>query len=219
MGDPIFTLRVKCAPMTSPEGDKRYWHADHYGFSDDFDTPVVDATNGPYGPPPLQIDGQAATERYAGSLIGTVARLQGYFVDADVWRRVAVNNDGLVQVQPQGGSIGAITDPVAVSSIAANVNTVAQPPTGDYVATQVIVSNVVPSVIASSVTVRNYLRIDCTGGNLWVRFDNLPNAGEGILVTPTSPLTISGDICPITDVAAIATVAATVANITQRRVV
>lgn len=212
---PLYTLRVKCAPMTSPEGDKRYWHADHYGFSDDFNTPVVDSINGPYGPPPLQIDGQAATERYAGSLIGTVARLQGYSAGADVWRRVAVNNNGELGVQVVGGNVN-----VSFDSIAQPINVLSIPyqASGGFLVQQ-------QTVPASSVTLFtcdpsvSYFRVDVVSGigDLWVNLSGATAVvGEGILVTPTTPLVVNWPSCPNGIVTAIATVASTVANITAR---
>ncbi len=204
----LYNLRVKCAPMVTPEGDRRYWYADHYGFSDDFGTPIADATNGPYGPPPLQLDGQAATERYAGSLIGTVARLQGYDPAASIWRRVIVDSAGSV----------SITAPGTLNVNVQNVPLVdVTTPAGFYVQAQVAVSNVTSTLVAAAVTTRTYLRVEAVTGNLWVMINLAAVAGQGILVTPTNPLVIEGVIAPELSINAIATAPATFANITQRR--
>lgn len=200
----LYNLRMKCAPMQNPEGDKRYWYSDAYGFTDDFGTPIADATNGPYGPPQMRTSG-GDTGRFAGSLVGTLARLQGYDADNAVWRRVAVTDTGALKTD-----IATAGEPIDVNVL---------PPVGDYVSTLSTVDNITASDIAGAVAFRSYLRIDVTGGNIWVRFDGTAEENFGILVTPTMPFSIEGNICPTQAISAFGSAAAVDVTVTQRRAV
>lgn len=216
----VYSLRVKCAPMQTPEGDKRYWYADHYGFSDDFNTPVVDDTNGPYGPPPLQIAEQAATERYAGSLIGTVARLQGYYESGNSWQRVAVTSAGRLDVNVNGGTINTVDNIGGTVNVSVLSMPEPQPQisTGVFVVSQATIG-VASTLVASPSVATSYFRLDVVAGigNVWVDLSGAAAVvGQGILVTPSTPLVIDWPNAPNVQIYAIATVANTVVNVALR---
>lgn len=161
----LYNLRLKCAPMQNPESDRRYWYADAYGFSDNFSAPITDPTNGPYGPPQMRTTG-GLTGRYAGSLVGTLARLQGYDSQNDTWRRVAVNSQGKVGVLPTPESITITVATVTVTGAS--------------------------TLLLAASPLYRYLRVSTPAGSpdLWITTANPATVGGGILVTPAAPFVL-----------------------------
>lgn len=199
----LYNLRVKCAPMQSPEGDKRYWYSDAYGFTDDFGTPIEDTENGPYGPPAMRTN-SGDTGRYAGSLVGVLGRMQGYDQDTDRWRRLSLTTQGYVKTT-------VIGDVTVAGNVDAQVTSLPVFLGGGYTCTDVPIGT--SSDLIASLTANAYLlRLDVPSGagNVWVNLSgNAAAIGLGALVTPTSPLTLQWPCCPNTDIYAIATAVGT----------